>query len=204
METPVINRTLKEMQLGQHSLVVWFSGLPCSGKTTLAMALADNLAKEGFFVHVLDGNQIRSGLNKDLGFSIEDRFENIRRAAELCKILLENGIIVICAFISPTERIRQMAEEIAGKKNVFSIYVSTPLEICMSRDVSGLYARSVSGEIKDFTGISQTYEPPSAPDLEINTAVIPLQKNTETILSAIRPLIRMKSTVSNKNICIER
>ena len=164
-----IQRTAKEKLLNQKGLIIWFTGLSASGKSTLATALERKLHSEGFLTEVLDGDKIRNGLNKNLGFTTMDRVENIRRIAEVSKLFCKCGIITISAFISPTIEIRQMAREIAGDEDFFEIYVSTPLEVCEKRDSKELYKKARAGIIKDFTGISAPYEAPLKPDININT-----------------------------------
>jgi len=165
----MISREEKEKLLDQRALVIWFTGLSGSGKSTLAFGLAGKLHEKGYLTQVLDGDFIRKGINNNLGFSMEDRNENIRRIAEVAKLFLNSGIITICAFISPTIAIREMAKSIIGKENFFEIYLSTPLEVCEKRDKKGIYKKARAGEIKEFTGITSPYEAPEKPELEINT-----------------------------------
>ena len=155
---PIFDRMMtrqdKEELLGQHSVMIWFTGLSGSGKSTIAIALERELHKRGLLCRILDGDNIRSGINNNLGFSETDRVENIRRIAEVSKLFLDSGIITIAAFISPNNDIREMAANIIGKDDFLEIFVSTPLEECEKRDVKGLYAKARKGEIKNFTGIS--------------------------------------------------
>ena len=167
--TRSIPRDLKEHRLNQKGLVIWFTGLSGSGKSTLTYALERELFYNGFFTRVLDGDNIRSGINNNLGFSGEDRVENIRRIAEVAKLFAQSGIITLAAFISPTRAIREMARDIIGEEDFFEVHVSTPIETCELRDIKGLYARARKGEINDFTGITAPYEKPVHPDYEINT-----------------------------------
>ncbi len=166
----LVSRKEKEKLLNQKSKIIWFTGLSGSGKTTLATALERNLHEKGFLTQVLDGDNIRSGINSNLGFSSEDRMENIRRIAEIAKLLLNSGVICICAFVSPTENIRNIVSEIAGDENLLEIFMSTPIEVCESRDVKGLYQKARSGEIKNFTGISAPFEIPEKAILSIDTS----------------------------------
>lgn len=154
----------------QKGKVIWFTGLSGSGKTTLANALEVNLHNLGLHTYLLDGDKLREGLNKDLGFTEVDRSENIRRVSEVAKLMMDAGLIVLCAFISPIERDRRLVRKIAGGGNVFEVYVSTPLDVCERRDVKGLYCKARSGELSNFTGISSPYEPPQFPDLTIDTS----------------------------------
>ncbi len=164
-----VSRHEKELLLNQKSKIIWFTGLSGSGKTTLANALEKNLYEKGFLTQILDGDNIRSGINSNLGFSPEDRMENVRRIAEIAKLLLNSGVICICAFVSPTEDIRNLVCGIAGDEDFIEIYMSTPLEVCERRDVKGLYQKARAGEIKNFTGISAPFEIPKNAVLSIDT-----------------------------------
>jgi adenylylsulfate kinase len=185
-----ISRKEKEHFLNQRGLVIWFTGLSGSGKSTLAFGLAGKLHEKGYLTQVLDGDIIRKGINNNLGFSMEDRNENIRRIAEVANLFLNCGIITICAFISPTIAIRDMAKSIIGKENLYNIYLSTPLEICEQRDEKGLYKKARDGEIKEFTGINSPYEKPPKPDLQINTDKLSVSATIEYIMGSINPLIK--------------
>lgn len=162
----------KEKFLGQRGLTIWFTGLSGSGKSTVAAALEQELAARGFLCKVLDGDNIRSGLNSNLGFTAEDRTENIRRISEVCKLFDDTGIITIASFVSPTEELRGIARNIIGEADFFEVYMSTPLEECERRDVKGLYARARRGEVKNFTGISAPFDVPGNPDISIDTTGI--------------------------------
>jgi adenylylsulfate kinase len=166
----IILRSEKEHKLNQKSKVIWFTGLSGSGKTTLAIALERSLFENGFLTQILDGDNIRTGINNNLGFSHEDRRENIRRIAEIGKLFIGCGVICICAFVSPTRETRKIARDIVGEENFIEIFVSTPIEVCESRDVKGLYAKARSGEVKDFTGISAPFEIPQNASLIIDTS----------------------------------
>lgn len=166
----MLSRSEREKALHQKSMVLWFTGLSGSGKSTIAVALERELYSRGYVAQVLDGDNIRHGINSNLGFSIEDRQENIRRIAEIAKLFMQSGIVTICSFISPTLEIRQMAREIIGEQDFFEIFVDTPLEICEQRDVKGLYQKARAGQITGFTGIDSPYEAPVNPDLGIKTA----------------------------------
>jgi adenylylsulfate kinase len=166
----IVSRSEKEQLLNQKSKVIWFTGLSGSGKTTLATALERNLFNKGFLAQILDGDNIRSGINNNLGFSPEDRIENIRRIAEISKLLINSGVICICAFVSPTEDTRKIVRDIIGDEDFLEIFVSTPLEVCESRDVKGLYQKARAGVIKDFTGISAPFEIPQNAILSIDTS----------------------------------
>ncbi|HTF02517.1 MAG TPA: adenylyl-sulfate kinase, partial [Bacteroidia bacterium] len=170
---PVFDRLLqradREKLLGQKAKVIWLTGLSGSGKSTLAIGLERELHRTGKLVYVLDGDNVRTGINSNIGFSEEDRKENIRRIAEVAKLFLEAGVITICSFVSPTEELRAMAKQIIGADNFLEMYVNASLENCEKRDVKGLYAKARKGEIKDFTGIHQAFEAPQHPWLEIKT-----------------------------------
>ncbi len=165
----LINRDEREKRLSQRSKVLWFTGLSGSGKSTIATALERMLFAQGFFAQVLDGDNIRSGINNNLGFSEGDRIENIRRIAEISKLFVQSGVITLDCFISPTKAMREMAKHIIGEKDFIEIYVNTPLEVCEARDVKGLYAKARRGEIKNFTGIHELFEEPENAALTIDT-----------------------------------
>ncbi|MFA5573967.1 MAG: adenylyl-sulfate kinase [Brumimicrobium sp.] len=171
------------------SFVLWFTGLSGSGKSTIANALEVELFKENKKVYVLDGDNIRMGINKGLGFSLEDRNENLRRIAEVSKLFVDAGIIVLAAFISPTIKDRKMVEEIVGEDQFFEIFVDTDLETCEKRDVKGLYQKARKGEIKNFTGIDSPYEKPENPDVHIRT-------EKESVEDAVRKLINFVKNIS--------
>ena len=171
----MMTRSDKESLLGQHSLMVWFTGLSGSGKSTIAIALERELHQRGLLCRILDGDNIRSGINNNLGFSEADRVENIRRIAEVSKLFVDTGIITIAAFISPSNDIREMAADIIGRDDFVEVYVSTPIEECERRDVKGLYVKARRGEIKNFTGISAPFEAPEHPALTLDTSVLSLE-----------------------------
>ena len=175
----MLQRKDREALLGQRGVMVWFTGLSGSGKSTLAIALERELYKRGLLCRILDGDNIRSGINNNLGFSEADRTENIRRIAEVAKLFVDCGIVTIAAFISPTEAIREMAADIIGREDFYEVYVSTPIEECERRDVKGLYAKARRGEIKDFTGVSAPFEAPAHPFISIDTACQPLENSVQ-------------------------
>lgn len=187
----MLTRADKENLLGQRGLMVWFTGLSGSGKSTIAIALERELQKRGLLCRILDGDNIRSGINNNLGFSEEDRIENIRRIAEVGKLFVDTGIITIAAFISPNNALREMAANIIGKNDFMEIYVSTPLEECERRDVKGLYAKARRGEIKNFTGISAPFEAPVHPALSIDTSKLSVEESVTELLKLILPKIRI-------------
>ena len=187
----MLTRADKENLLGQRGLMVWFTGLSGSGKSTIAIALERELQKRGLLCRILDGDNIRSGINNNLGFSEEDRIENIRRIAEVGKLFVDTGIITIAAFISPNNALREMAANIIGKNDFMEIYISTPLEECERRDVKGLYAKARRGEIKNFTGISAPFEAPVHPALSIDTSKLSVEESVAELLKLILPKIRI-------------
>ena len=181
----MLSRQDKEQLLGQRGLMIWFTGLSGSGKSTVAIALERELHKRGLLCRILDGDNIRCGINNNLGFSPADRVENIRRIAEVGKLFVDTGIITIAAFISPNNDMREMAAKIIGKDNFVEVYISTPIEVCEQRDVKGLYAKARRGEIKDFTGVSAPFEAPQSPDLELDTSSLSLEESVNSLLSYI-------------------
>ena len=193
---PIFDRMLsrqdKEELLKQHSVMVWFTGLSGSGKSTIAIALERELHKRGLLCRILDGDNIRSGINNNLGFTEADRIENIRRIAEVSKLFVDTGIITIAAFISPSNDIREMAANIIGKDDFLEVYVSTPIEECERRDVKGLYAKARRGEIKNFTGISAPFEAPAHPALTLDTSALSLEESVNKLLELILPRIQKK------------
>lgn len=188
----MLTRADKEELLHQHSVMIWFTGLSGSGKSTIAIALERELQKRGLLCRILDGDNIRSGINNNLGFSEGDRVENIRRIAEIGKLFVDTGIITIAAFISPNNDIREMAANIIGKENFLEIFVSTPIEECERRDVKGLYAKARRGEIKNFTGISAPFEAPANPALSIDTSKLSVEESVNKLLELILPKISFK------------
>lgn len=187
----MLSRSAKEQLLGQKGLMVWFTGLSGSGKSTLAVALEQELHQRGLLCRILDGDNIRSGINNNLGFSAADREENIRRIAEVGKLFVDTGIITLAAFISPDEKMRQMAASIIGNGDFLEVYVNTPIEACEKRDVKGLYAKARKGEIKNFTGVSAPFEAPENPDISIDTSVTSLEESVQALLSIILPKIKI-------------
>ena len=165
-----VDRSSREAKFGQQAVTLWLTGLSCSGKSTIARALEHRLFELGRRVYWLDGDNVRFGLSSDLGFSQEDRAENIRRIAEVSQLFNDAGCIVISSFISPYREDRIKARKIVGDDNFFEIYIATPIEVCEERDIKGLYKKARAGEISGFTGVDDPYEPPAAPKLTINTS----------------------------------
>ena len=181
----MLSRTDKENLLEQRGVMLWFTGLSGSGKSTVAIALERELHRRGLLCRILDGDNIRTGINANLGFSADDRKENIRRIAEVAKLFVDTGIITIAAFISPTEELRQMAAEIIGHDDFKEIYISTPIEECERRDVKGLYAKARRGEVKDFTGISAPFEAPACPALKLDTSHLSIEESVDQLLKLL-------------------
>ncbi len=181
----MMTRQDKESLLEQRGMMIWFTGLSGSGKSTVALGVERELHRRGLLCRILDGDNIRAGINSNLGFSTEDRMENIRRIAEIGKLFVQTGIITLACFVSPTEEIRRMARLIIGEEDFFEVYVSAPLEVCEQRDVKGLYARARRGEVKDFTGISAPFEPPLHPALDIDTSRLSLEECVKSVTNLI-------------------
>lgn len=188
------SREEKEKLLRQRGLTIWFTGLSGSGKSTVAIALERELSSRGFLSRILDGDNIRTGINSDLGFSEQDRRENIRRIAEVCKLFTDTGIITVAAFISPSEQLRNMAREIVGAERFLEVYLSTPLEECERRDVKGLYAKARAGKIPEFTGISAPFDVPQAPDLELDTTGLGVDQCVRKVMECIVPKISLRGS----------
>lgn len=185
----MMTRQDKEQLLHQRGMMIWFTGLSGSGKSTIALGVERELHQRGLLCRILDGDNIRSGINAGLGFSAEDRRENIRRIAEVGKLFVDTGIITLAAFVSPTNEYRQLAREIIGDNDFFEVYVSTPLEECERRDVKGLYARARRGEVKDFTGISAPFEVPENPALSVDTSRQPLETSVHQVVDLISTIL---------------
>lgn len=188
----MMSRDDKEQLLKQRGMMLWFTGLSGSGKSTVAIALERELHSRGLLCRILDGDNIRSRINNNLGFSAEDRVENIRRIAEVGRLFVDTGIITIAAFISPNNQLREMAAEIIGKDDFVEVFVSTPLEECEKRDVKGLYAKARCGEIKNFTGISAPFEAPEHPDITLDTSKLPVEESVKILLDYVLPKAVLK------------
>ena len=188
----MLSREERERMLGQRGVMVWFTGLSGSGKSTVALGVERELHARGILCRILDGDNIRAGINSNLGFSQADRIENIRRIAEVGKLFVQTGIVTLACFVSPTEDIREMARQIIGEDDFKEVYVSTPLSECERRDVKGLYARARRGEVKDFTGISAPFEAPKNPALSIDTSVLPLEESVNRVVDMIMAIAKNK------------
>lgn len=185
----ILQRSDKEALLKQRGLVIWMVGLSGSGKSTIAKTLEAELHQKGFLTQLLDGDNLRTGINNNLGFSEEDRIENIRRTAEVSKLFLNCGVVTICSFISPTEEIRTMARDLVGE-GYFEVYVNCPIEVCEQRDVKGLYKKARGGEIKNFTGIDAPFEPPQKAEIELRTDLEDLNVSKEKLLKVVLEKIK--------------
>jgi adenylyl-sulfate kinase len=183
----------RHVLLNQIPKLIWFTGLSGSGKSTLAVQLEAQLFKKGFKTYLLDGDNIRSGLNSDLTFSDEGRVENIRRIGEVSKLFLDSGIVVLSAFISPFHADREQVKKIVGKDNFIEVFVDTPIEVCEQRDVKGLYKKARAGEVKNFTGIDSPYEHPKNPDVIIHTDQSSIEESIQILIDAVMPRIELKN-----------
>lgn len=188
-QNSLITRKDREKLLGQKGKVLWFTGLSGSGKSTLADALNSKLHAEGKLTYILDGDNVRQGLNKDLTFSDADRSENIRRISEVAKLMADAGVIVLTAFISPFLEDRATAREIIGEDHFIEVFVNTPLEVCENRDVKGLYKKARAGEIPSFTGISSPYEAPVNAEIEVKTKDKGIDESTNLIFGVLKKII---------------
>jgi adenylylsulfate kinase len=188
--TQPVSRKAKEEKLNQHAKVIWMTGLSGSGKTTIALLLERELFNRGFLVQLLDGDLVRSGINNNLKFSVDDRTENIRRIAEISRLFIHCGVITINCFISPTNAIRAMARNIIGPHDFIEVYMNSSLAVCEARDTKGLYAKARSGELKEFTGIDSPFEIPEKPDLELKTDELTVEETLAKALDFILPVIK--------------
>ena len=189
-----ITRAHREKQNGHRSVILWFTGLSCSGKSTLAHAVEEELYKRGCHTFVLDGDNVRHGLCSNLGFSREDRTENIRRIGEVAKLFVEAGVIVLTAFISPFREDRERVRGLVLHSDFLEIFCDSPLDVCEQRDVKGFYKRARAGEIKEYTGITSPYEPPLNPELKVDTA----GRSVEECAAQLMTLLEERGIISNK------
>ncbi|MBX2828869.1 MAG: adenylyl-sulfate kinase [Flavobacteriaceae bacterium] len=186
-----VDRKMRTSIKGHGSFLLWFTGLSGSGKSTVANAVEKALVKKGIHTYILDGDNVRKGLNNNLSFSPEDRKENIRRIAEVANLMVDAGLITLAAFVSPYQKDRENIKQIVGEENYVEIFVNTPIEECERRDVKGLYAKARAGEIKDFTGVNAPYEAPTAPDIEIDTSQVSVDKAVELVLNYIENKLKI-------------
>jgi len=199
MEKNIVKQTYSvslesRKKLKQHQpLLLWFTGLSGSGKSTIADCVEEELYKYRIHTYTLDGDNIRKGLNCDLSFSPEDRAENIRRIAETAHLMMDAGLVVLAAFVSPYQRDRDNIRNIVGHNNMVEIYINTSIEECERRDVKGLYTKARKGEIKNMTGISAPYESPLYPDIQINTEEVTVVEATKQIINFIKPKLPLQN-----------
>lgn len=187
-----VSKEQREQLLNQRATMIWFTGLSGSGKSTLAVQLEAQLHALGYKTYLLDGDNIRSGLNRDLNFTDEGRVENIRRIGEVSKLLLDAGVIVLSAFISPFNADREQVKNIVGPDAYIEVFVDAPIEVCEQRDVKGLYKKARAGEVKNFTGIDSPYEAPEHSDVHIPTHKLSIDQSIETLLNYLSPRIKAK------------
>jgi len=187
----IVDRKERNVKNNHNSLVVWFTGLSGSGKSTIANLVEERLFKKNIQAFSLDGDNIRTGLNKGLGFSEEDRYENLRRIAEVSKLFIESGTVVVASFVSPLIKDRLLVKEIVGHENFIEIFVNTSLEECERRDIKGLYKKARTGEIPNFTGISAPYESPENPDIEIRTEELTEELAVEQIMHFLEKKLKI-------------
>jgi len=187
----IVDRKERNVKNNHNSLVVWFTGLSGSGKSTIANLVEERLFKKNIQAFSLDGDNIRTGLNKGLGFSEVDRYENLRRIAEVSKLFIEAGTVVVASFISPLIKDRLLVKEIVGHENFIEIFVNTSLEECERRDIKGLYKKARTGEIPNFTGISAPYESPENPDIEIRTEEVAKKLAVEQIMHFLEKKLKI-------------
>jgi adenylylsulfate kinase len=185
-----VSQEQREQLLNQRATLIWFTGLSGSGKSTLAVQLEAQLHALGYKTYLLDGDNIRAGLNKDLSFTEEGRVENIRRIGEVSKLLLDAGVVVLSAFISPFQVDREQVKAIVGAGNYIEVFVDAPIEVCEQRDVKGLYKKARAGEVKNFTGIDSPYEAPNRPDVHIPTHQFTVEQSMEKLMTTILPRIK--------------
>ncbi|MFC7357414.1 adenylyl-sulfate kinase [Jejudonia soesokkakensis] len=188
-----VTKEQRSMLKNQRPLLLWFTGLSGSGKSTIANALEEALSEKKHHTYILDGDTIRNGLNNNLTFSAEDRSENIRRIAEVSKLMLDAGLIVLAAFVSPYRTDREKVKTTVESENYIEIFVNTPLVECENRDVKGLYKKARKGEIKDFTGINAPYEAPVSPHITIDTTKLSVKEAVQEILHYIEPKLKLEN-----------
>ena len=188
-----VNRDSRKKLKQHRSILLWFTGLSGSGKSTIANCVEQELHKNSIHTYTLDGDNIRKGLNSDLSFSPKDRSENIRRIAETAHLMIDAGLVVLAAFVSPYRNDRDHVRNIVGNDNMVEIYINTSVEECERRDVKGLYKKARKGEIKNMTGISAPYEPPLHPDIQINTEKVTIIDATKQIINFINPKLILQN-----------
>ncbi len=186
----MLGREAKEERLGQRGQVIWLYGLSGSGKSTLAIALERRLAEEGFYTQILDGDNIRTGLNANLGFSDDDRKENIRRIAEVAKLFARAGLVTLTSFITPKKELRELARSVIGAEDFLEVYVRASFETCAGRDPKGLYAKAQAGQVSQFTGKDSIFEEPDEPDLLIDTELSSVEESLDALFREVLPRVQ--------------
>jgi adenylyl-sulfate kinase len=176
----------RSIQKKQQPCILWFTGLSGAGKSTIAGAVEHKLFEMGHHTYLLDGDNVRHGLNKDLGFSDEDRIENIRRIGETSKLFVDSGLIVLTAFISPFRLDRQMVRDLVNQYEFIEVHISTPIDVCEDRDPKGLYKKARAGQIKNFTGIDSEYEEPASPEITVNTAELDIDQCANLVIDYLK------------------
>lgn len=187
----LVQRQEREVANGHRAAVVWLTGLSGSGKSTIATAVERKLFERGVFAQVLDGDNVRNGLNGNLGFSLEDRTENTRRVAEVAKLFVSSGAVVLCSFVSPTRKMRAAVADLVGHEDYLEVYINTSLKECERRDVKGLYAKARAGELKNFTGIDSPYEAPEHPFVDLPTAGSSVDACADQLIEALAPRLNL-------------
>jgi len=185
-QDPIINKEDRQRLNGHKSFILWFTGLSCSGKSTLAHVLEKEFSKAGIRSYVLDGDEVRTGLNRDLGFSYEDRGENIRRIGEVAKLFVDAGLVILTAFISPYRKHRRIARNLVEPREFVEIYLRCPIDICEKRDIKGLYQKARNGILKQFTGVSDPYEEPINPEIVLETDKMSIEECVVKIISFLQ------------------
>jgi len=186
-----VSAEARQTLMNQRPKLIWFTGLSGSGKSTLAVQLEAALHAQGFKTYLLDGDNIRSGLNKDLTFTDDGRVENIRRIAEVSKLFIDAGVVLLSAFISPFQADREQVRNIVGPQHYFEVFLDAPLEVCEQRDVKGLYKKARAGEVANFTGISSPYEKPSHANMILSTDKLSVEESIERLMGEVVPLLRV-------------
>ncbi len=189
----LLGRTDKEQLLEQRAICVWFTGLSGSGKTTIAKGVESELHRRGYLTQVLDGDNVRSGINNNLGFTETDRLENIRRIAEVTKLFVNCGVIALNCFVSPTTDVRELARDIIGQEDFLEVYVNAPFAVCEDRDVKGLYKKARAGQIKNFTGLDAPFEAPTNAALEIRTNEMTIEQSVKAVVELLVPKIKLQA-----------
>ena len=188
----IIDAESRRHQNRHNSFVLWFTGLSGSGKSSISDKVEQLLFERGIHTYILDGDNVRKGLNKGLGFTESDRYENLRRVAEVAQLFIDAGIVLLCAFVSPLEKDRNLVKEIIGHNNFIEIFINTALEECERRDKKGLYKKARAGEIKNFTGIDSPYEEPQYPDIEIKTGEIGVEEAAKFIVERVEKKLNIQ------------